>query len=245
MKTYKYIQLLLLILVAQYGFSQCFDDGHSPFQNDGWLSCNTSIGPIEERGDAHWILYDFGEEYVIDSLHFWNHNVWGETGMGVDEILIDYSLDQENWTTVGPFEIQEAPGSWRYTGDRGPSLLNSKMRYVLITVLSSHGGSLDCVGFSEVRFDIGEATDTEDVELIGFDIAPNPASEYLNISLEREVDINSLNIYNSVGQLIKKLPSPAGTQMIIPIAELTDGMYYLSILSTQGLLTKSFVKVGR
>ena len=246
MKISTYILLVISFFTASASLqAQCFEDGHSPFQNDGWLSCETSVGPIAERGDAHWLLYDFGEEYVIDSLYFWNHNVWGETGMGVEEILIDFSTDQENWTTVGPFEIEEAPGSWRYTGTSGPSLLNQKMRYVLITVLSTHDEALDCAGFSEVRFNIGEATNTEDIELVGFDIAPNPASDFLNVSLENQVDIQALNIYNSVGQLIKRLPSPAGDQMIVPITELNDGMYYLSITSDAGIATKSFVKVGR
>ena len=101
----KYIQptlIILAILTSTFSYSQCFDEGHSPFKEQGWLSCNTSEGPIPERGDQHWVMYDFGEIYAIDSIQYWNHNAWGETGMGAKEILIDYSKDQVEWTWNQP-----------------------------------------------------------------------------------------------------------------------------------------------
>ncbi len=80
----KYILAIIVAITFSIGVSaQCIDDTHSPFQNQGWMSCNTSIGPIPERGDVHWIQYDLGEVYVLDSLYIWNHNVWGETEMGL------------------------------------------------------------------------------------------------------------------------------------------------------------------
>lgn len=232
-----------MILSVSQLTGQCFDEGHSTFKNQGWLSCNTSIGPIEERGDAHWILYDLGEVYAIDSLKIWNHNVWGETEKGVKEVVIDYSTNQINWNTAGSIEVEKAPGSWKYTGWNGPSLGNADMRYVLITVVSTWDVIEDCAGIAEVRFNIGESVSTEEPQVPKeLTIGPNPANEKLNITFSEGQDIQNISIYNAIGQKMKDVQVPTGTQMTITISDLNEGMYFLSVLDEEGMTTRGFVK---
>lgn len=228
---------------SQHANAQCFDDGHSTFDNQGWLSCTTSIGPIPERGDQHWIMYDFGEPYPIDSVQYWNHNVWGETGMGAKEILIDYSIDQTNWTSVGPISLDKAPGSWKYTGTTGFSLGNANIRFMLITVISTWDESASCAGISEMKFNIGEFVDTEDLAInTEWSIGPNPASETLNIMMEDYSDVQEVSIYNSVGQLIKNVNTPRANRTIVPIGDLLTGIYFITVYKEEGVSTRSFVK---
>ncbi|MDF1695151.1 MAG: T9SS type A sorting domain-containing protein [Saprospiraceae bacterium] len=223
--------------------AQCFDDGHSPFQNQGWLSCSTNVGPIPERGDAHWILYDFGHSYSLDSLHFWNHNVWGETGMGAKSVLIDFSLDKENWKTVGPINIDKAPGSWKYTGVDGPVLDNVFARYALITVLSTWEDGASCAGLGEIKFGVNGVVDVEDVEPdVEWSISPNPAIDRINVQMPADREIIQLSVYNAVGQLMENIQIPSSNEMIVPIQDYREGMYFFTITTEKSILTKSFIK---
>ena len=238
-----FIFTLIILSGANTISAQCFDGGHSTFKNQGWLSCSTSVGPIPERGDQHWILYDLGEAYPIDTIQYWNHNVWGETGLGAKTILIDYSTDQINWTTVGPISLDKAPGSWKYTGSKGASLQNANMQYVLVTVISTWDQSASCAGVAEFKFNIGEFVDTEDIVLDSdWTLGPNPASDRINVYIPQYSGVKAITVHNSVGQKIMNLPNPVGAQMIVPISNLLDGLYFMSVYSESGVSSQSFVK---
>ena len=241
----KYIYTTIAIMGIVLNLSaQCIDDAHSPFQNQGWLSCNTSIGPIPERGDVHWLQYDLGDVYVLDSIYIWNHNVWGETGMGVKNIMIDYSVDQVNWVSAGPFEIEKASGSWKYQGEMGPSLNNGQAQYVVISVLSTHSEDSACAGVGEFQFYIGESVDVEDQELtdLEWSISPNPSSDLISITLPEGVDLISFTLYNAVGIKVSDLEMPANRELQLPISDLQNGMYYINFKSEKESRSKSFIK---
>lgn len=223
--------------------AQCFDNGHSPFQEQGWLSCSTSVGPIPERGDAHWIMYDFGHVYTLDTVYFWNHNAWGETGMGVKSILIDYSTDKENWNTIGPINIEKAPGSWKYMGVQGPSLGNVNAQYVLVTVISTWREGSPCAGLAEIKFGVNNTVDVTEIEPAQeWTISPNPAIDMITIQLPEVDDIKSLVLYNSIGQLVQDIGVPSSRELILPLNEVKAGIYFISITTETQILTKSFVK---
>ena len=242
---YSIITISFLALGSFSATGQCFDDGHSPFQDQGWLSCNTSVGPIPERGDAHWIMYDFGHVYSVDSIYFWNHNVWGETGMGVKNILIDYSTDKQNWTTVGPITVEKAPGSWKYTGTQGPSLGSVNARYVLVTVISTWRESSSCAGLGEIKFSVDNVVDVVDVDpVLEWAISPNPASEQITINLPSDGAINKLSIFNSIGQTVHQVTSMNGQQLTIPLEGMQEGVYYVSLETDKQIHTKTFVKIN-
>ncbi len=234
---------LMILTSSNSADAQCFDDGHSPFQGQGWLSCNTSIGPIPERGDAHWILYDFGHIYTLDSLYFWNHNVWGETGMGVKSILIDYSIDKENWNTVGPINIEKAPGSWKYTGTQGPSLGNVNARYALITVIDTWDDDTACAGLGEIKIGVNNSVNVTEIDAAQeWTISPNPAIDKITVQLPEVDEIRDLSVYNAVGQLVQRLNVPNGNELVVPLNEMKEGIYFISIATDKEVLTKSFVK---
>ena len=234
---------LLFLLVTHFAIAQCLEDRHSPFASQGWQSCSTSVGPVD-RGNKHWISYDFGEEYVIDSLYFWNHNVWGETGMGVKEIMIDYSTDQINWTPIGPFTINKAPGSWKYEGTSGPQLGSINARYMLFTVMSTWDASQTCAGLSEVKFYLGLSTDIEEVRPeLAWNISPNPAIEQIVVDLPAETEVTQLSLYNAVGTLLSQYQVNGQARLNLPVDHLTDGLYYLSYQTDKATYTKSFVKM--
>lgn len=224
--------------------AQCIDDTHSPFENQGWISCNTSVGPIPERGNVHWLQYDLGAVYVLDSIYIWNHNVWGETEMGVKSIMIDYSIDEQNWMSAGPFIIEKASGSWKYQGTMGPSLNNAEAQYVVISVLSTHDEDSACAGVGEFLFYLGESVDVDEKEIAELDwnISPNPTSDNINITLPTNQEILKMSMYNSVGSKVSELQLPAGNQLAVPVHSLQNGLYYINIQTETDTHSKSFVK---
>lgn len=240
---YTFSILLTFFITSVVCNAQCFEDGHSTFANQGWLSCNTSMGPIPERGDRHWVMYDFGEVYAIDSLHFWNHNTWGETGSGAQEIMIDYSIDQQSWSSAGPFILDKAPGSWKYTGTSGPSLANAHMQYVLITILSTWDESSACAGIAEIRFDIGEPVDTEDnADISDWTLGPNPVSEQITLSLPEYGDIHNIEVHDAMGRNVMIVGKPSAQQISVQLNTLPNGLFYVTIHKAASVSTKSFIK---
>lgn len=154
------------ILFTNYIVAQqnCYDNSHSVLVNDAWLSCNTSPNPNPARSNGHWIMYDLGYTYNLTTTHFWNYNVSGQTGQGIRDCIIDYSLDGNNWANSATFQIAQAAGNNSYIGVSGPDLGGINARYVLLTASSTWGSS--CAGLSEVRFDLGQQC-TVNAQIVG------------------------------------------------------------------------------
>lgn len=68
---------------------------------------------------------------------------------------------------------------------------------------------------------------------------PNPVKNELNFSFEKSINIEKINIYNTLGQLIKKF---SGTQNSINLSDLNSGYYHIEFISNEGKLMKKFIK---
>lgn len=239
----KKIYTLLFVCSSLILSAQCLDDTHSPFPQQGWLSCQQSQNPIVDRGVGHWLQYDFGEVYAITDLYLWNHNVWGETGYGVKEIMVDYSTDGNNWDAIGPFEIEEAPGSWKYQGQAGPDFGLIEARYVIITVMDTWDGANTCAGIAEVKFNLGEAVNTEDADLVDFEISPNPASTQITFDFSNYTLANGFIILNGMGQQISQHAFGGNGTFTLPLNDYRPGMYYISFNTETNAHTQPFVVI--
>jgi len=241
----KYLSIIffcLSICFSQTLSAQCVAESHSPFADQGWLSCQKTLSVIPERGEQHWILYDFGKDYRLLELSVWNHNVWGQTGAGVKSILIDYSLDQETWLTIGPIEIRKAPGSWKYTIDDSINLGEIEARYVLMTAIETWDSNSSCAGFSEIRIDVDQIIATDDqIEKTKFDLYPNPANNVINLNFEDISQIESIELSNAVGQVLRSYVGNSTNQ--IDVSDLTKGMYVVSMYTDSGKISQTFVKM--
>ncbi len=198
--------LSLALVVCQFISAQCYQDRHSTIADDAWISCEMTASPNTSRGESHWIMYDFGEVYSLGQTHFWNVNAYDRTNEGISQGVIDYSYDGVNWTEWGTFNLNESNGSTLYEGEEGPHFNDLKARYLLITVLSNHGGT--CTGLSEIRIETSGITtstdDIVDIDATQLSIYPNPADNItqLNISSKESLtalmiiyDMNGRNVY--------------------------------------------------
>ena len=244
----QYIQLISTALIVTIAgltcTAQCIEDSHTPFNNSSWKSCQTSVGPIAERGDKHWLMYDFGEVYKISELDYWNYNVWGETDLGAREVIIDYSTDQQSWTTLPAITLDQAPGSWKYTGVQGIDLGGIVCRYVLITVADTYGTDDDCAGLGELRFQLDEFTSADEIYSNKLSLAPNPATTHITLDVSSLTQIQTVTLTNTIGQTVKQISVPAADALQIDVQQLEAGMYYITGVGNGGFtITESFIKV--
>ncbi|WP_445453747.1 T9SS type A sorting domain-containing protein [Flavobacterium sp. 25HG05S-40] len=72
-----------------------------------------------------------------------------------------------------------------------------------------------------------------------FTIAPVPTYSILQIQAREGFSINSLEIFNSLGQIVQK---EVGNQQNIDVSRLSSGIYYLKIKSSESSYTKRFIK---
>lgn len=96
-------------------------------------------------------------------------------------------------------------------------------------------------------YNLGESDPSEEVEIKvlitsiadliekKINVYPNPASEIINI--HSDIDVNSILIYNSNGQAVRKLGGGAITQSI-SINELPEGLYFIMVNTSKGSVTK-------
>ncbi|HEU0136452.1 MAG TPA: T9SS type A sorting domain-containing protein [Flavobacterium sp.] len=68
---------------------------------------------------------------------------------------------------------------------------------------------------------------------------PNPAKNELHISSKSGVEVQSVNIYNLLGQLVLTIGQPIN---VIDISNLNTGNYFLKIFSENGTSTEKFIK---
>jgi hypothetical protein len=73
---------------------------------------------------------------------------------------------------------------------------------------------------------------------------PNPAENTVNVSVAPGVNIQSISIYNPLGQLVKTLTAnEINTFLAIDVTALKTGTYFMEINFNQGKTTKRFVKL--
>ncbi|HFG0465878.1 leucine-rich repeat domain-containing protein [Flavobacterium psychrophilum] len=67
-------------------------------------------------------------------------------------------------------------------------------------------------------------------------IYPNPVSEILNIALQEDLQLEKVNFYNTLGQLIKTT-----NHSEINVSSFTKGNYFVEIMTNQGKVTKTII----
>lgn len=72
-----------------------------------------------------------------------------------------------------------------------------------------------------------------------FVLYPNPTHDILNISTKNQIEIQSVEIYNIVGQLVIAIPN---TTTSIDVSNLERGSYFIKVNSETGSATTKFIK---
>lgn len=230
-------QILLtsvFLLAGVLCFGQAYPDRHSTSFTDAWTSCEETESPNIKRDPGHWIMYNFGSQYSLHESTIWNFNVPDTTSRGMRDIAVDYSNDGIEWTELGEFELAEAPGSAFYQGDDGPDFEGVVARYVLISVLNTHGDAT-CAGMSEIRINATIATSTNvtselDLEIVA---SPNPASEYTIVKIAENEEKLKYSLTDITGKLLRQ-GIINGAELRLNTSTLPSGTYSLSVSNELG-----------
>ena len=168
------------------------DDLHGTTPGDMWISA----------GFPATIDYAFDRAYKLHELWIWNSNQDIEPflGFGAKDIVIEHSLDGENWTVlegVGP--LARAPGTAGYAHNTTIDFGGATAQHVRVTVNSVQGFAPQA-SLSEVRF---YAIPTHARE-------PNPAADATDVAPDttlswgrngREADLHEVYVGTNADDL--------------------------------------------
>lgn len=85
-------------------------------------------------------------------------------------------------------------------------------------------------------FDISPVLSSDSFVLSHFSIYPNPVSEIATITLQDDLELKSINIYNSLGQFIKSEKNST-----IDVRNLSKGNYFFEVNTNKGKATKAII----
>jgi hypothetical protein len=72
-----------------------------------------------------------------------------------------------------------------------------------------------------------------------FSLYPNPTTNELNINLKSAIEINSIQIYNTIGQLVTV---QTGNALKVDVSNLKTGNYFIKVNTNEGFSTSQFIK---
>ncbi|MCP2026403.1 Flp pilus assembly pilin Flp [Flavobacterium sp. HSC-32F16] len=85
-------------------------------------------------------------------------------------------------------------------------------------------------------YDLSAVLSSDSFVMDHFSIYPNPASEVVNINLKEDLKLEKVNIYNTLGQLVK-----TENKNIISVNSLSNGIYFLEIITDKGKANRKII----
>jgi len=158
-------------------YGQCEDKSNNWIES--WTSCTISANPNSVRSDSHWILYEFDTPHYIANSHIWNANRIGESGRGLKDVIIDYSLDGSTWIQLANYTFSQGTEGADYQGEEGPDFGSRYIRKILITVVSTHDGG-PCASLAEILFNVDSTKCHGIVDNCGNCNGPGAATWYID-----------------------------------------------------------------
>lgn len=85
-------------------------------------------------------------------------------------------------------------------------------------------------------YDLTKAAASNQFVLENFNVFPNPATDILNITLENELILQKVIIFNNLGQIVKETE-----HVTIDVSNLAKGIYHVEVQTNQGKAVKKAV----
>jgi len=85
-------------------------------------------------------------------------------------------------------------------------------------------------------YDLSSLLSSEDFVLSQFSLFPNPTKDQFTINLNKNIELDYINIYNYLEQLISSTQ-----ETTVSTSHLSSGMYYVEVITDRGKLTKKLV----
>jgi hypothetical protein len=151
-------------------------------------------------------------------------------GGGNEDSVIGYNIYHK--PIIGSFRLLSTVQNTSYTHE---NVTNGMHSYYVTTVFESGESGPSNEVVVDVRLSsVGNLSST------GIRIFPNPATQFIHINAEANLEI--IKIYNNTGQLQKVFNLCEGTQTILNIEDLKAGIYLVLIESSRGITSLSLLK---
>ncbi len=156
-----------------------------------------------------------------------------------DLFVVDYGSHTIRKINLSTFEVTTVAGNPLASGNYvdGPAIGTARFREPTGACFDLNGDLLIAdYGNSQIR----RITDlplsvNEMNNILNIDLYPNPATTTIQVATDEKIEM--IHIYNYAGRLIAST-----TESTIDINELSTGVYYMNILTENGLVNKRFVK---
>ncbi len=234
------------------------DDGKAWVTQDGgsnWIDISTGVPNrwvtkiSASREDPNTVYltfsgYRFGENqgHVYKSTDLGSN--WVDISGSLPDIPIN-DIEQDSYgnlfvgTDVGVLATADEGVNWVVLGENLPS--------VVVTDLHIHEGSqflyAATFGRSMYKIDIADDILSTDETIFSSEVKvfPNPASQYVNVSLKKPSDEVLLSVYDVMGRLVKQKSFEGENELQISVEALQSGTYYLKISEGNKQFTKKLI----
>ena len=134
------------------------------------------------------------------------------------------------WTKIGDDIDGEAVGDFS-----GSSVSLSSNGSIL--AIGAHGNDGNGVDAGSVRvYNLSTILSSDSFVLSNFKITPNPSSDQVTITLQENLKLEKVNIYNTLGQLIK-----IEKNNTINVSNFAKGSYFFEVVTNKGKATKTIL----
>jgi len=202
---------------------------------------NTSLGSVNVYRNVNGSWKQVGSTLSGTQL---NNHIGLQVALSADGSILAFSDDQnsDSFYNAGQVKIfKNFSDTWKQVGNNingeGYDLSGQKIALSpdgsLVAINSLDDG--DGVSRGEVRiYSLSAILSTDKFVLENFNLYPNPSSEIVNINLNENLILQKVNIYNTLGQLVK-----TGKSNVISVSSLSKGTYYFEIITDKGKGTKT------
>ncbi|MBC8643735.1 T9SS type A sorting domain-containing protein [Flavobacterium lindanitolerans] len=129
--------------------------------------------------------------------------------------------------------------SFTVSGLSGPTAVKFGFRY-FVTNGGPSGDNSDLIGID--TFEVSRALSRDDFFANNFSMYPNPSTGIVNLSGKNNVAINTIQLTDLNGRVVRNINANGVSETQINISELTSGVYFLNIQTDSGTGTTKVVK---
>jgi Flp pilus assembly pilin Flp len=235
-------------------------DGEAAFDNSGWSVSLSGDGTTVAIGARLNNINDAGHVRVYKNIS----NTWTQIGSDIDGeagndnsgisvslssdgtiVAIGASNNDGGGTNAGHVRIyKNVSNTWTQIGtdingeafndNSGLVSLSSDGTILAIGAINNDGNGTDS-GHIRV-YDLTAILASDSFVQANFSIYPNPVSEILNIQLENNLELQKVNFYSTLGQLVK-----TDNKSQINVSDLSKGNYFVEVITNQGKATKTII----
>lgn len=199
----------------------CFAASTAPPLNNDWL-----ISPQITLGSSGNVLT------------FWAKSCDADFGLEKFRVGISSGNTTSNVTllSTGNFVTTPSTATWTEYTYTVPASFNGQAVYFSINCVSD-----DQFGFAVDDFKVTTTgtLNTESFAKNNFTVYPNPATDVVNISNAKNLEITNTVISDINGRVVKQVNSAVES---INIGDLSTGVYFLKVTTTEGTGVTKFVK---